>query len=1334
MKRLTAITCVAILLLLKLKGFDCKDNTTIPAPTLILPPSTYPPSTSDCCSYGGMTSSQLALLSARDDLAPPEDRVHAIVLLINALPTAPYSLSCLSTETLCCVLNELARRPSLMTAIEPPNVVCLFDTLCALQCLMRVVPDRTIRDLITAAMLSPEIVKEMRPSTVVCLLSKAPPTALCALSPAIRELLIHCALSPNAIGRLTPVEISNFFDALMCTERSLARSTSTTDLIELLSTNVLSSSFANNISATRAVDLLCLMSKSTMVRKDLVDALLATIASSAHRLPPVTHNRLIAILTCSPYSINSMDPATVALLLAAWSPASVLSTCPPNVLVRLLVVLSQATAIAVDEIIGLLYGVTCSSPSLMCDVPACVRSAYVIRFTSPEMTATLSIKAIVKLIGILSKNQCFMTELTASSLNLTMTFMVSNDTIFKAFQLSDIVDLFHALVGTGCALQDISLGIIQKLLSVFDSVFSRRVLDTACFSKLLSCFCRSPYLTSAMSGTQLVNVLETMTSVSSSTQAIPNSAYVNMMTQLMTTPYLMSNIPFATLLNCMKQIESHTSGSVFCAMPPCVIDKYTEFLGANNASIITSLPPTDLKALVGFLTDVHCFLAQLPVKTLSALLEAIYASSIAIPLEVRMKIIFAITRLPPSVMSSLPPESIGNICKSFSSFDVLQGGLSTTCLRELLTAISTYPCLLSAFDPPMIQDFLEYLSTSQCMLNYLEPCDVTNLVISMSADAHLKTVMPVGSFVRFLCAVNGAMPCSCSIPTTAAVALLESLTSMDVMMDGLTLIEAANLRDLFIRDNKLLAASSPIMINLLKAITNRFAGMPCESIVHLLAATHLASPCMLCTVPEDVLADMLKLICTQSAVGCLPSKYLAVFMAVLSTTPCLMTAMSASGLETLIGLLLSQPALTAEVVPPHTLPDFCTTLALTQSHNVNVSTIILLLSSVCPKSVCDIPAMALSTLLEPLSDAKIVYELGVTTTASLLWLATSSPCVLEVLSGPTLNTIVVKLASSPNLIQHLQPDILQCFVSAVVCSRPGLESLPPTTIAHLLKSIAEGRPCVLSTMSPATATALLGAFSSQHAFASLSPPALDFLIGLLVKFSNLLHALPLSVLNDLFLFFASTPASLGSVLSCTLLEFLNILSSMTPLLRALPSSTLIAFIEELCIVSPKYLCACPATVVTALFNAVAAGSALATLTPCTVASLVSAFDTSPCLIPILPAPLLPAFLAYLAKNPCLLCDTPKPKLLAFVRNVQSPGSIPPVVFPVGCCLPCVTIDHFSDVSANNNSSCCSGEFRIPTSGNTTESSNAHPNPIIIHPGNENGTSTVWCFPKKKINN
>ncbi|XP_016660206.1 uncharacterized protein LOC107883847 [Acyrthosiphon pisum] len=985
MNRLTEITCAAILLLLKLKGFNCVDNTTIPAPILILPSTKYPPSTSsDCCPYGGMTSSRLALLSATGDRAPPE-RVHAIVLLINALPTAPYSLSCLPPQTLCCILKELVRRPSLLNAIEPSNVVCLLDTLCALPCLMRVVPDHTIRDLITAAILSPKIVEAMRPSTVVCLLSKVPPAALCALSPAIRASLIHFALSPTALSSLTPVETSNLIDTLVCTDRALARSTATADILELLNITVMSPFFANNISGTRAVDLLCLLSKSPMVPQNLVDALLASFATSAYRLPPATLAHLMAILTCSPYSINSMDPATVALLLAAWSPAGVLSTCPSDVLVRLLIVLSQATTIAVDAIIGLLYGVTCASPSLMCDVPTCVRSAYVIRFTSPATTTTLSIEAIVKLIGVLSKNQCFMTELTASSMNLTVTYVVSNGTLFNAIQPSDIVDLVHALVGTGCALQNISLEIIQKLLSFLDSVFSLRALDTVYLSKLLSCFCRSPYLVSAMSGTQLVNVLETMTLVSSALQAIPNSGYMNMMTQMMTTPDLISEIPFTTLLNFMKQIESHTSGSVFCAMPPCVIDKFTELLGVNNASIITSLTPADLKVLVGFLTDSRCFLAQLPIETLSALLESIYASSFMLPLELRIKMIFAILRLPPSVVCSLPPETIGNICKSFGSFDVLQRGLSTACLGELLTAISTYPCLLSAFEPRTIQDLLEYLLTSPVMLSNLEPCDVTNLVISMSADAHFRTVVPVGFFVRILRAFYAVAPCS--ILATTAVALLEPLTSMEVMMDGLTSMEATNLTDLFVEEPALLAASPPILVNLMTAMTNRFVGMPRESIIHLLAATHLASPSILCTVPEDVLAGLLKLICTQSVVGCLPSEYLAVFVTVLSTSSCLMDAMSASGLETLMGLLLSQPALTAEVMPPHTLADLCTNLALMPSQNVNVSTIILLLSSVCPKSNCDIPAMALSTLLEPLNDAKIVYELGVTTTASLLCLA-----------------------------------------------------------------------------------------------------------------------------------------------------------------------------------------------------------------------------------------------------------------------------------------------------------------------------------------------------------
>lgn len=1309
------------------QGFDCVDNTTTPAATLILPPSKYPESTSsDCCSYGGLTPSELALLSATD-LAPPE-RVNAIVSLINALPTAPYSLSCLPPQTFCCILKELARRPSLLNAISPPNVVCLLDTLCSLPHLMRAACDSTVRDLITAVVLSPKIVNAMRPPTVVCLLSKAPPTALCALSPAVSTSLIHCALSPKALGSLTPAEIWIFIDALVSADRALARWTTTADIVELLNTTVLSPSFANNISATRAVGLLSLLSKSALVPPNFVDALLASFAPSAHRLPAATLARLMAVLTCSPYSLNSIDPATTALLLAAWSPAGVLCTCPPDVIVRLLVDLSRSTTVAVDAIIGLLYGVTSALPSLLHDVPTCVWSAYAIRLTSPEVTAKLSVEAIVKFIGVVCKNQCLMTELKASSVNLTVTFVVSNDKLFNAIQPSDIVDLVHAVVDTGCMLREMSLEIIQKLLSFLDSESSLKTLDTVHLSKLLSCICRSPYLTSAMSGTQLVNVLETITSVSSALQAIPNSGYVNFMTQLMMTPRMMSEIPLSTLLNLMKQIDSQTSGFVFCAMPPCVIDEFAEFLGTNNGSIIASLPPADLKALVDFLTNVRCFLAQLSVETLSALLEAISASSFVIPLEVRIKIIFAILQLSPSVMCSLPPECIGNICKSFGSFDVLQGGLSTACLGELLTAISAYPCLLSAFDPQTIQDLLEYLSTSRSALSDLEPCDVTNLVIAMSADSNLRTILPVGCFVRFLLAVTTVTPSSMS--TIAAVVLLESLTSMEVMVDGLTSMEATNLTDLFVANPKLLAASSPILVNLMTAMTNRLIGIPRESIVHLLAATHLASPCMLCAIPEDVLACLLKLISTRSAIGCLPSEYLAVFVAALSRSQCLMNAMSASGLENLMGLLLSQPALTAEVVPPHTLADLCTILALTPSRQVNMSTIISLLSSVCPRSVCAIPAMSLYTLLKPLSNAKIVYELGDTTTASLLHLATTSPCVLEVLSGPTLNTIVVKVASSPQLIQYLRPGILQCFVAAVACWRPALESLRPTTIAHLITSIAEVRPCDLSTMSPATATTLLGAFGSQYAFASLPPPTLDCLIGVLVKFFNLFNALPLSVLNDLLLFFASTPAVLGSVLSCTLLKFLAMLSSMPSLLRALPPCTLPTFLEALCTVSPKFLCAFPTPIITALFNAVAAGSALDELRPSTVASLVSALDTSPCLINILPAPLLTAFLAYLSNNPCLLSDIPRPALLAFVRNVQSPGSIPPVVFPVGSCLPCIAINRFGDFSANGNSSFCSSDLQTLPNGNTTKSSNVYPNPIIIQPDNANRTSTVWCFPKK----
>ncbi|XP_026811087.1 uncharacterized protein LOC113552400 [Rhopalosiphum maidis] len=1359
MKRLTAITCVVILLL-KLKGFDCTHNVTT---TLMLPPTKYA-STSSNYSYGGLSSSELAMLCCTDLVLPAP--VNAILLLVNALPTSRFLLSFLPPQTVCNILDELAWRPSLLNSIEPPNVVCLVDTLCASPSLLKVTPDRTVCELITAIFLCPRIVDALPPSTVVYLLAKIAPTVLCKLSPAVKASLIRCVLSPKAFGALKPAEISAVADSFASAECSLTGLANPADLVELLKTIALSSALGNRtISVSQTAALLCRLSKTVpallgCVPPNVVDALLGPFTTPGHRIPAAVLADLVSVLTCPPFSLSSLNPATVTTLLTALSQADVLCTVPSAVLVQLLTDLSSAVlmdAVTAEAIIGLLYGVTCASPHLISDIPTCVRSAYVTRLTSPEVTGTLSMENSVKLIGVLCKTKLFLAELPASSVDVTVTFMISNETLLCATSPTDIVDFIHS-VATSSVLLEIPPDNIRKLLSLLNSTSSLKALDSIHFSKLLSSIACCPQLASALPGTQIVNILTTLISVPGALQATSNSVYVNILTQIFTTPDCLSGIPLALFLDLLNQIENQTS-DVFCAIPPCAIAAFADFLG-TDAAALASLPPVELTALVSLLSKVRCLLAQLSVKTLSALFEAIAESSFAIPLEEKIKLIIAIQSLSPSVFCSLPPKSIGEIAKLLGSFDAL-GSLSTECLAKLLIVISTCPRLLCVLDHATIRVLLEFLSTSKGTLSALEPKIIDDLTISLLANEQLLTSVPVGCFVQFLLALRTVVPAaSYSIPTTTAVALLTSLTSPDIVMDGLTSTDAEDLVDLLNAYHELLAGLPPVVfVNLLTAITNRFAAMPCEKIVYLLASANSASPCLLCAVPEAILTDLLDTIGVQSVLCCLPPECLAAFIATLSSSQCLLDAAPAATLDSLLGLLSSVPALIATAVPPDTLADLCTNLALTPSalKRIDVSIIISLLSAAEPESVRNIPAMVLYTLLAALSNAKTVYELRPTVVASLLRIAAIAPRVLDALAGDILNTIVIKASSSLHLLHNLPPGLLLSFLEAITSSRFAIETLQPINVAHLLISIAEAQPRVLLDLPSATVSALLlGVFGSQQAFASLPPPTLNSLLDVLIAFPNLFANLPLSVLEDLLQFFASSPAILGSIISCTLLKFLAVLSSMPTLLQALLPGTLIAFIEALCTVSPKFLCAIPASIVTALFGAITTEPALATLTPSTVALLISVFDKTPCLILTLPATLLTAFIAFLTANQRLLSDTPKTTLLTFIQNVQSPESIPRVqVVPIGLGLPCVATDRFDNLTAINNNyhsvpipngkthaydkgadtvtvyNFSSDDYQTLADENNSENSKTDSNVKIIHPENATGTTTVYVFPKKQ---
>lgn len=1298
-------------------------------PTLILPVSRFAqPTSPNDDSYGGMSMSELVMLSATDPTSP--ERLNVIVMLIKSLNKSPFLISYLPPSAIKIILNELASKPLVLNSIEPLNVVGLIDILCGCPFLLKVAPDRTVSELITTIVLSPKILEVLRPSTVVCLLNKVPPAVLLELPLVVKVLLIRHMLSPNTFDTLTPAEISVLINVLVNAERALAVFAAPGDILQFLNTVVLSPTFTNNISATQAVDLLSLLSKIAPaldgIPQDLIDTLLASITASVNHLSAAVLGRLMPMMTNLPLSLNLLDPAAVALLLPAFSQISVLSIVPPPVIVQLLVDL-KATTVADDVIIGLLHGVVSVLPSLLCDVPPTVLSTFANRLTSPGVTGSLLIDVSVKLMSVLSKAQCLLSALTASSVKETVTFVTSNDTLLNAIPSPEIVDIIHTLAGTGLVLPELPPEKIQKLLSFLTSVSSMRALDSVHYSKLLSLMALSPYLTSALTGTRLLNLLHTLTSVPGALQATPNSVIAEFLTQLFMMPDMLSDIPFPLLLDLLTQIENQTSGAVFCAIPPSVIDKFTEFLGANNASIITSLPAADLTALVGLLAKANCLLARLSMETLNALFEAINAAPFAVPLEVIIKLIVAIHSLLPSVLCSLPPDIIGDIFKSFGSFDFLDG-LNTTVLGELLTAVSTSSCLLSAFDLGTIQAILEYLSTSQSILSDLNAGDLANLVVLISANQPLRTFMPMGCTVRFLLAINLAK--ANSLPTAAALALLKPLISKEQVINKLKLTEAENLIDLLTTDKALLAASSPtLLVNLLTELTNLFAGLPLEKIVNLLVATHSALPSLLCSVPKSVLAALLDLIFTQSAGGCLLPKNLAAFVAVLSTYPCLIDAMPATTLESLLGLLSSQSLLTAEILPPQILANLGTILALTSSvlQNINISFIVSLLSAAGSK-VCAIPAMALFTLLAPLSDAKTVYELPLSVIASLLRVIATAPCVLDILAGPILNTVVIKMASSPQLLRNLSPNLLLSVSAAIGSSPPALESLRPTTLSLMITSFATDQPSVLSDMLPATASSLLGAFGSQQALASLPPPTLNALIEVLINFPKLFTALPLLVLDVIFRFFVSSPAVLGAILSCTLIKFLAVLSSIQSLLRALPPSTLIAFIEALSTVSSKLLCAIPAPITTALFEVITTGPALATLTPTAVASLISALDTSPYLISILPSSLLTALITFLAANPSLLSNTPRPALLTFIQNVQTSRSNPCINVSNTLGIPCVVVSKFGDVTADSNTS-STGEPKTLSTGNYVKNSNILPNPTIINSNNMSGTPKVWGFPK-----
>lgn len=1041
------------------------------------------------------------------------------------------------------------------------------------------------------------------------------------------------------------------------------------DPIELLKTISSSSYLMDNIPTSQVVNMLYKMSKLAPsllcdIPINTTNTLLSSIMVSIQNQSPLTLIHLTSVITSSPCMLNKIDSSILSTLLIKLSPSNVLNAIPSTeintsktILLKLLTNLPLKSKtirrIEPDAIVSILHSIKSTFPSIICDLSSSARFAYVIHLTTTEVTSKISIQMRVNLIDILSNTQCFFIKLPSICIKQLIALIVSNKSLLNAIPLKNIFNLIYNITMLSpSTLRDIPPDHIKQLLPLTCTASLNVCLQ------FLSSFKYSPLLMNAILDSHIITIFTALSSTPSMFKQIPCKFYTDIFTQIFTTPKLLSKTPLNLLVNVLAQMENQIP-NVICTILPSANSAFMDFLGKNPGTL-TALSSSDLTSLINVLTTSPCFLIQVSTDTLTNLLDSICIlskTSNDVPTESIVKLIYNIYLVSPSIFCSFPPATIHEIGNTFQSL----GSLSSNSLIELTTTISECPCILPALDYLIVTNLIEVLSASTSTLIDLQPRVLINLMTQLS----FTNILPAHSIVHFLQKLSTvAQSTFISIPTSLCATLIKPLNSL-AQVNELSSTDIENLIDILTTTPFILAElPHAILINLLTAMSTTFTTLPSTKIISFLTSIHSVSPMLMCIVPDNVLIDLTNILNTQSEFSTLPSEFVVVFTTILSSSPCLMNSIPASTLNSLLSTLSISPEVLNRI-PSDVLIHFLTKLALTPLtlKRAKLSLIISLLSalvSVSGHTACALPSMVVHGLLVHLN-IQAIYELEPTDIASLLGVAVSAPCVLNAITGTTLNTLLVRIASSTSIFSHVTATLPASFLSTLASSSTALKATQPTTLVILMTTIALTHPTVLSGLSSSVAYNLLAVFNSQNIFASFSPPVINNFINLLITFPNLLTTMPLSSLDTLLCFLNSSPNILGALPTCTLFKLLTILSSLPQLLKELSPSTLTSFIAALSNVSSKFLCILSPPVIVTLIKTITSQPALNSSTPESIASLISTLNRSRYLVRLLPLSVLVSFLSYLSSHPNSLRSTPDYELINLINSVKSRDSIPQVL-------------------------------------------------------------------------
>ncbi|VVC25419.1 Hypothetical protein CINCED_3A017725 [Cinara cedri] len=1115
----------------------------------------------------------------------------------------------------------------------------------------------------------------LSPSEIALLSSKVSAAAVQPSpqsSPTTLALINAISTSPYLLSYLPPPLVFNFLSELTSSPVNLHSVEPST--VASLIHSLCSSTSLFKVAPIRAlVDFVTAIAVSPEILSAVPPSTIVRLLNKIHgetpgvlcALSPAVRVSLISCLL-SPGVLGSLKPTDVLFLVRMFlDTGRVLAELPFSGVVELLKTISSSPVllgnIPTCLIVDLLHRISELASSLFCAIPLDVTNALL----GPIITAVpgQSPTTLLRLTAVVTSSPYIFNILDPSILSSLLIALSQPETLSAvppAVLVKLLTDLSNRLSKNIKA--EAIVGILHGIASASP--------DLLCD---LPCSARSVYVTS-LTSREVTDTLSHQTSV-------------KLIDILCNTPCFLAELPPSSVNRIIAFVVSDEE--LLRAVPPENIVGLIFNITVLSPSMLRETRPGDIGKLLSPLYTTSALSALRP-SCFEKLLSSIACSPFLTRAIPAAQIVNILTMLNSSrdTIKEIPYSVYVNMLTHIFTTAELLSEIPFVLLLNLLVKIESdcAPGVVCAIPPAAISAFFDYLTEKPAALRSCAPTDMRNIVYllakcpyfltqtstatlnvlleSIAALSAVANAVPTEIFVELVDSVCSLSPSIfCSLSPRAIRAITNSFDSLDTLsgLSSKTIVElttavsgcpcllsaldrrtVANLLDALSASPGALRLLRPdVVVNLIALISSGdgpTTTVPAYPLIRFLRALSLVSPSALCAIPTSVYTVLLNPLKSLNAVNDLTYTGVENLIDVLIATPCLLGA-------------LPRPILANTIV--------AITHTFTALPYAKIIALLTAVHSVSPSLMCIVPDDVLTELLAIFAVQSELSALPSEFLTAFVGLASSSPCLLDLMPAPALESLLKHLSSSPRLLKDVLPsDVLENFLIKLSLTRSRLRDVRLSLIVQLLSALfpAPGRStCALQ---PMVVHALLAPLCDDQTVFELGPADVATLLDVASSVPCVLNAIAGTTLDTLISKVASSSHLVTNISPSLLTSFIGAVTSSQTALNAVRPLTIVHLLTTVAMRQPSVLSSLPPRVATALLDAFRSPETFAALPPPVVNNFINLLMTFPNILVALPLSTLNALLGFLSSSPTAIGLLPSCTLVRFLTVLSS---LPPLL-------------------------------------------------------------------------